>query len=289
MEPIYSLAYLTSAPLSPPDAISLAARLGYDTVGLRITPAAPGGDFSPLMEDRDLLRETVARAKSAGISVFDVEIVRLAADFRVGQFDRFLETCGELGAKAILVAGDDPDEGRLTDSFAAFCAAARPYGLTADLEFMPWTKVPDARTALRIVTRAGQENGGVLVDALHAGRSTTTLDDLLAIPAERLHYAQICDGLADVPKTHERLIYDARCARLLPGEGGIDLVGIFSALPPDLPISVEIPHDQRKAVVGVERWSQDALLATRKVLAGRTDRRALRRPAARPGLGSSSP
>ncbi len=278
MEPVTSLAYLTSAPLSPPDAVSLAARLGYGAVGLRAMPALPGGDYSPLMEDRDLLRETVARAKSTGVAIFDVEIVRLAADFRVAQCARFLEACGELGAKAILVAGDDPDEARLTDSFASFCAAAHPYGLTGDLEFMPWTKVPDAGAALRIVTRAGQPNGGVLVDALHAGRSTTSLDDLIAIPAERLHYAQICDAPGEIPTTHEGLIHDARCARLPPGEGGIDLVGIFSALPANLPISIEIPNDERKRLVGVERWSRDALEATRRVLARRTDRRAQPRP-----------
>ncbi len=278
MEPIYSLAYLTSAPLSPPDSVSLASRLGYGAVGLRIAPAAPGGEFSPLMEDRDLLRQTVARAKSTGVGIFDVEIVRLAPDFSVARFDRFLETCGELGARSILVAGDDPDEARLTDSFAAFCAAARPYGLTGDLEFMPWTKAPDARTALRIVTRADQPNGGVLVDALHAGRSTTSLDDLVAIPAERLHYAQICDASGEIPVTHEELIHDARCARLPPGEGGIDLVGIFSALPADLPISVEIPHDERKRVVGVESWSRDALEASRRVLARRTSSRERPRP-----------
>ena len=273
MEPFYSLAYLTGTPLSPPDAISLAAELGYQAVGLRATPAAPGGDFSLLMEEPALLRATVARAKATGVGVFDVEIVRLKPDFDVTGFRRFLDMCGELGAKAVLVAGDDANERRLIDSYAAFCAAAAPYGLTADLEFMPWTDVPDARTALRIVMGAGQPNGGVLVDALHAGRSTTTLDDIRAIPSRHLHYAQICDGAAETPTTDEGLIFDARCARLLPGEGGIDLVGIFSALPVDLPVSVEVPHDERKAAVGVERWARDALGAARAALVARTDTR----------------
>ncbi len=44
MSRVYSLAYLTSAPLPPPEAISLAAQLGYGAVGLRALPAAPGGD-----------------------------------------------------------------------------------------------------------------------------------------------------------------------------------------------------------------------------------------------------
>ena len=269
MMPTLSLAYLTSIPLAPPDAVSLASELGYDAVGLRALPAAPGGDFSRLIEEPALLRETKRRVADSGVSVFDVEIVRLAADFKVAAFQPFLDLCGELGARAILVAGDDPDEARLTASFASFCAAAAPYGLTGDLEFMPWTKVPDAHTALRIVTKAGEANGRVLVDALHAGRSQTTLADIAAIPAERLSYAQICDAPGAIPKTDEGLIHTARCARLLPGEGGIDLIGIFSQLPRELPVSVEVPHLERMAALGHREWARQALEATKAILAQR--------------------
>lgn len=281
--PTISLAYLTSVPLSPPDAIRLATDLGYDAVGLRALPAAPGGDASPLIEDAPLSAET-RRALASGVPIFDVEIVRLGADFSVETFRPFLDLCGELGARAILVAGDDPDEARLTASFSAFCEAAAPYGLTGDLEFMPWTKVPDARSALRIVTAAAQPNGRVLVDALHAGRSQTTLADIAAIPAARLSYAQICDAPGEIPATDEGLIHTARQARLLPGEGGIDLTGIFSQLPAELPISVEIPHLERSAQLGVREWAKQALAATRMALAARdvamANGASLRRPEA---------
>lgn len=269
MDPVYSLAYLTSAPLLPPDAISLAADLGYGAVGLRALPAVPGGDVNPLLDNPALVRETVARARDTGVEVFDVEIVRLGADFQVAQFAPFLDLCGELGARAILVAGDDEDEARLIESYAAFCAAAHPYGLTADLEFMPWTKVPDAKSALRIVTAANQPNAGILVDSLHVARSATTLADLAALPRELLHYAQMCDAPADVPKDVEGLTFTARAARLLPGEGGIDLVGIFSALPPDLPVSLELPNAEQKPKLGVEEWSRRAIAAARATLARR--------------------
>jgi sugar phosphate isomerase/epimerase len=267
MSRVYSLAYLTAAPLAPPDVVTLAAKLGYAAVGMRALPAAPGGDFDPLIEDKALLRETVARIGDAGVGVFDVEIVRIAPDFSVETFRPFLDVCGALGARAVLVAGDDPDAARLTDSYAAFCDAAAPYGLTADLEFMPWTEIPNARAALRIVEGASRPNGGVLVDALHAGRSATTPADIAAIPRKYLHYAQICDAPVPTPKTNEELIFTARRARLPPGEGGIDLAGIFAALPADLPVSVEVPHDERKLAVGVESWARQALAAARGVLA----------------------
>jgi sugar phosphate isomerase/epimerase len=265
----YSLAYLTSVPSSPADALVLAGKLGYKYTGVRIAPASPGGDFSPLVTDAAMLRETAARSRDSGARVFDVEIVRLAADFKVAALAPFLETCGALGARAILVAGDDPDEGRLTASFAALCDAAADYGLTADLEFMPWTKVPDARSALRVVGDAARPNGRILVDALHAGRSATTLADLAAIPRAMLSYAQLCDAPGEIPATHEGLIHTARCARLLPGEGGIDLVGILSQLPADLPISVEIPNEERLPALGAEEWARQALAAAKMIVAKR--------------------
>ncbi len=270
MQRIYSLAYLTTAPMAPPDALFLAQKLGYQAIGVRIAPAAPGGNFSPLIEDPAMLRDTVARVRDTGVPVFDVEIVRLNENFRADQFKRFLETAGKLGARAILVAGDDPDEGRLTASYAAFCDAAAPFNLTADLEFMPWTAVRDAKSALRIITNADRPNGRVLVDSLHAGRSTTTLADLAAIPGSRLSYAQLCDAPAEIPTTHEGLIHTARCARLLPGEGGIDLLGIVRQLPANLPLSLELPNDERLPRLGAEEWARQALAAAKRIIASST-------------------
>jgi sugar phosphate isomerase/epimerase len=265
----YSLAYLTSVPLAPADALVLAAKLGYRHTGVRIAPTLPGGDFSPLASDAAMLRETVGRIRDSGATVFDVEIARLGKDFSVAAFAPFLETCGALGARAILVAGDDPDEGRLTASFAAFCDAAANYGLTADLEFMPWTKVPNAKTALRIVGNAARPNGRILVDTLHAARSASTLADIAAIPRSMLSYAQLCDAPGEIPATQEGLIHTARCGRLLPGEGGIDLVGILSQLPADLPISLEIPNQERLPALGPEEWARQALAASKIVVAKR--------------------
>ncbi len=263
----FSLSYLTAASLTPPEAVTLAAELGYDYVGLRILPAAPGGAFAPLIDDAAMLKETRARIRDFNIGLFDVEIVRIGPDFCVNSVKRLLEVCGELGAKAVLTAGDDPDELRLTQNFAAFCDAAAPYGLTADLEFMPWTEVPNAKAALRIVEAAGRPNGRVLVDALHFERSGSTLEHVAAIPRERLGYAQICDAPASYPHTTAALIHTAREARLPPGEGDIDIKALFDALPPELPVSIEIPHAVRMRSDGPEVWARDMLACSRRALA----------------------
>jgi sugar phosphate isomerase/epimerase len=262
----FSLAYLTVSELAPPDAVTVASQTGYDYLGLRLLPAAPGGAASPLMEDPGLLRATKTRIAEMGVGVFDLEIIRLNARFKASNFLRFFEVGAELGAKAILVAGDDPDSSRLMASFASLCEAAAPFNLSCDLEFMPWTQVPNARSAMRIIEEAGHQNGGILVDALHFARSESSLEDIATIPRERMNYAQICDAPGEIPTTVEGLIHTARCERLLPGDGGINLVSLFAALPSDLPVSVEVPNEKQAPAVGPLEWARQALAKTKATL-----------------------
>lgn len=263
----FSLAHLTVLELSPPEVVSAAADAGYAYAGIRLLPASPGGPAYDLMHDAALLRETLARIAATGVGVFDLEIVRLNAETDVRSFLPFLETGQKLGARSVLVAGDDPDEARLTERFAAFCDIAAPFGLTADLEFMPWTGVADLAAAMRVVGASSRSNGGILVDALHFDRSRGNVKDLAALPHEWLHYAQLCDAPAAYSDTTEALIHTARAERLFPGEGGIDLSRILQALPPDLPISLEVPTATLARHVPAQDRARRALAAARKVLA----------------------
>lgn len=264
----YSLAYLSAPPtLTAPQVVEVAAAVGYQFVGLRLLPSAPGGTWQPLISDPALLRETQAQLRDTGVGVMDLEVIRIGAGFDPGACATFMEVGATLQARAVLVIGEDTDEARLADSFARLCALAAPYGLTVDLEFLPWSTVPDASSAMRVVQRAGAPaNAGVLVDALHAARSSTTLDDIAAIPRSQLHYAQICDAPLGGPFTVEELLHTARQERLLPGEGGIGLARIFAQLPESLPVSVEIPHHLRMPQLGAREWARQALAATRAVL-----------------------
>lgn len=267
MERPFSLAYLTSNTLTPPEAIRLAAELGYAYVGLRLLPNMAGAPQQYMIGLPDVLRETLTATKETGVGVFDLEIIRLTDDFALGRCLPLIGIGAELGAKALLVAGDDTDPGRLAANYAHLCEVAHQHGMTADLEFMPWTAVPDAKAALRVVDAAGRPAGaGILADALHFARSDTTADDLRALPRELLHYAQICDAPTGLTLTVEEMIHAARCERLLPGEGGIDLRGMFAALPADLPVSVEVPHMLRMAEVGQVDWARQALAAARQVI-----------------------
>lgn len=269
---VYSLAYLTAYTLTPPEAIRVAAQLGYADVGLRIQPNAPGAPQQHLIGQPEVLRETLAAQKHTGVGVFDIEIIRIGEGFDVDAYQPLLDAGTALGARAVLVACDDTDLVRLADSYARLCERAGKAGLTADLEFMPWTAVPDANAALALVTAAGMPAAaGILVDALHVDRSATTLADIRALPRHLLHYAQICDAPTRAQHgrdfSTEEMIHTARQARLLPGEGGIDLRALFDALPAGLPISVEVPHELRLPQVGQTEWARQALAASRALLA----------------------
>jgi sugar phosphate isomerase/epimerase len=162
----------------------------------------------------------------------------------------------EFGATELLIAGNDPDEARLTENFALLCDLARPYGIYPHLEFMPWTDTPDLSSALRVVENAGRSNGCVLVDAFHFNRSRSSLQALTAAVQanpQRFRYAQMCDVAGPVPDDMTEILRQARNERRFPGDGDCDLLGLLRALPQAIPISIEAPTREQPPLNGVER------------------------------------
>ncbi|MDR5783425.1 sugar phosphate isomerase/epimerase [Caballeronia sp. LZ065] len=239
-----SLSALTVLELTPPQMVECAARAGYDFVGLRLLPATETEVRHEIVAATRLKRETLAALRDTGIGVLDAEILRLKPDTDVAAYEPMLATAAELGARYVLVAGNDPDEARTAARLAALCDLAQPYGLSPSLEPMPWTDAKDIVQGARIVRAAGRANTGLIVDPLHfdrAGSSTATLADL---PREWFGYLQFCDAPAERPTDLDTLLYQARAERMMPGEGGLDLTGILRALPEDLPLSIETPMNQ---------------------------------------------
>ena len=97
--------------------------------------------------------------------------------------------------------------------------------------------------AVAMIAASGREDIGILVDALHFWRAGESLAALSSLPAHHLNYMQLCDGAAQRPESEQELIRQARSARNVPGEGGLDLHGLMSALPATLPVSLEVPLD----------------------------------------------
>ena len=152
--------------LPPADAIRVAARTGYDTVGLRLLAVTDSTPGYPLMEDKPAMRATKAAMAETGVGVLDIEFVKITPEFVVSSLEPFVAAGAELGARHVITAPYDPDLDRLADRLGAISDLSLRYGLRAVLEFFPWTVVPDLATALRVVEAAGRAETGILVDML---------------------------------------------------------------------------------------------------------------------------
>jgi sugar phosphate isomerase/epimerase len=128
------------------------------------------------------------------------------------------------------------------EAFAGVCDRAAEHGLAAAIEFLPeMSNIPDAATAMQIVTRAGRANGGICLDCWHHFRGANDDDMLRAIPAEAIFTVQLDDG----PRQRVDPDYYTDCTRHrnVPGDGEFDLVGflrLVGEMGVCLPLSVEV-------------------------------------------------
>ncbi len=262
----YSMGYLTGNGVDPVTAVRIAAEHGYQMISFRLLPAGPGDHPPPLLEDDKLLREVQAAMRDTGIQMADAEMIRLKPETRLEEFTRFLDRIAQLNTRHVLVAIDDTDLSRAADNFAALCRKLAPYALTADLEFMPWTGCKNLAQARQIVEAADHPAAAVLFDTLHFDRCGARLDEFAALPHTLMNYVQICDGPVPYDPSDAELIRIARTARLVPGEGGIDLGAIATLIPKDMLISVEVPNHAQAAQIGVSELARRALVATKRLL-----------------------
>src|SRR5690349_23610870 len=107
--PPLGLAHFTAIDVPPLELVSLAARAGYASIGLRLYPAFPGAPFYEIPVGSAGSREMRSRLSGEGISVYDIELVTIAADFVPVSLAPMLEAASDLGAQRLSVCGDDPD------------------------------------------------------------------------------------------------------------------------------------------------------------------------------------
>ncbi|MFJ3111964.1 sugar phosphate isomerase/epimerase family protein [Pseudomonas putida] len=258
------VAHLTALELAPARLVREARRAGFSAVGLRLHPVMPGAQAYPVAPGSQALRELRAVMAGEGVRVTDIEFVSLTAQAQVADYQPLLAAGAELGALSLTVSGDDDDVARLTGNFAALCELARGHGLRVDLEFMRWRPVATLQQACTVVTGAGQDNGGVLVDALHLFRSGGQVADLAGVDPRLLRAVQLCDAPLLAP-VEELIIAEAREGRMLPGQGQLPLAALVAALPTQLCVSVEVPS----AGVPAEQRLQAAARVTQAWLQGR--------------------
>ncbi len=165
---------------------------------------------------------------------------------------------GELRAAAEMVRPEAAAE-----RFAALCDRAAAHGLLVAIEFLPWTGIPDPRTAWEICRLARRRNGGLLVDSWHYFHSGADAATLRCVPPDQIIAIQF-DDASRISNAGD-MLYDTlhRCA---PGEGVFDLVGFIRLLDEigvQAPISVEIisPEQQQRPIAEAARIAHDTSAA----------------------------
>lgn len=261
-----SLAQLTiGITATPMDVVDAAIAGEFDAIGLRLVPPMPGDSVFPLIGNKPYLNDLQAKLKDHAIQVLDIEAVWLTPDTHVPDLEAAFELGAALGAKHVLVLGNDSEHSRLVARLSALSDLARRYGLKPALEWHPYVAVNNVHQALKLLNEVGQDKVSLLVDALHLYRSGGSALDLAAVPAELMPYWQICDASSSAPP-FDQLRNEARNDRRYPGAGGLDLGSLLDVMPRDSVISVEAPWQKYAELSASERGMLCAH-ATRDLLA----------------------
>lgn len=136
-----------------------------------------------------------------------------------GAFSPHHVTAGELG-------GGDLDIAAAGARLRAICTILAPYGTRVAVEAFPWSPIKDVATARAIVEASRSLNAGLMIDVWHFSNTRSTLADLEGLAPEQIVAVQLNDGRI----VDDDFLTEARRARLLPGEGELDIQHLLRGL-----------------------------------------------------------
>ena len=233
------------------DRLAPAQKAGFAAVS--VTP----GDLWALDEQGVSLRDLSVRLSDHGLQLAEVDCIgcwlpshaHAPADARFRELlltltpERVIDLAARAGARSVVAVemmGVTPSLDEAAEAFARICDLAAEHGLPVHIEFLPFGGIADLAAAWAIVEAAGRPNGGLTLDSWHLFRSGSTLQQLAAIPGERIFTVQINDAPA---RPGADLFEETMTGRLLPGEGDFDLTGFIRTLDrigSNAPIGVEV-------------------------------------------------
>ena len=263
-----SLSPLTVLPCSPLDLIDAASAAGFDAVGLRLQPALET-DID-VMADAALRRAIERRLCATRMPVLDVDVIRIGPRTNVPALAPLLQFAGDLGATNLVFTSLPPAEHAQTDeadiarTIAEVCEAAQRHRVRPVVEFIPFRGIASLRDALRIAARVDHPNFAICLDVLHFCRSGGTAAELMRTDPRWISSIQLCDAPLAAPADLPR---ESRHDRQYPGEGELPLLSLLRALPPTLPVSVEVPNAAAQATRTPFERAADAAASARRMLA----------------------
>lgn len=232
MAHILSLAAGSLPEYQPADVARAAGRADFSHVGFTIEPDRWSAQS---------LRDTRAAIAAHDLSVLDVEVVWIGEGGKLTDDHRLVVDAGlELGAANMLVVSAEPDQDRTADALRQLCEWVAPGNIRVALEFLMITAVQSMTDALAVLRKTDHPAAALLIDTIHFQRAGHRPEELEDLEASLLPYTQICDGNADCTGSFETYLEDAVDLRSCPGEGELPVADIIKALPPDIPLSLEV-------------------------------------------------
>jgi sugar phosphate isomerase/epimerase len=214
------------------DSIDLAADAGFASVSVCPTHPAYG------LADAEATARFLDRRGPGSLpirvaDVLNVDLWRtgdLAAD-DAEQAER-LDLCARVGAASVNTIAFQPELPPLDlagANLARLCDQAAERGLAINFEFLPFAGVCGIRSVSRLLEATDRDNLGICLDLWHWFRSPEgqDLDALRKLPPERIHVLQFSDAPA---RPAPDLTTETVTARLLPGEGDIDIDAVLDVL-----------------------------------------------------------
>lgn len=233
--------------------VAAAAQAGFAAIGVA------GEDYVAMRQGGASDRELRRILDDHGIAAAELEfLTNWWCDDERGRRSRELEDQFYAAADAFSarhlnvgspgMRGTLPPLERVAEAFGTLCDRAARHDLIVAFEFLPWSDIPDAATAWKLVSAADRPNGGILIDTWHYFRGAADPAQIRAIPPERFCLIQFDDADA---RMQGDWMEDTTDYRRLPGEGAFDLTGFIRMLDAhgvEAPFSVEILSLEQRAL-----------------------------------------
>jgi len=204
------------------DKIRLAADAGFDAVELWLNDVyqfvGRGGevrDVEQALADHGLTVPCMIALRGWG------EAVGAEYDAALDEARRRMELAARLGSPYVVATPPryPCDEAQIADRFVDLLDIGQQIGVRPTFEYISFCQsIHTLRGAWQIAREANREDATLIVDAFHTYNSGSTLDDLRAIPAEKISHYHIDDAARDIPPGQQ-----TDPDRVMPGEGAIDL------------------------------------------------------------------